>query len=91
MSAALDKKLRRKANRQLRKLGEREVTAQAQRQAQGKINMLQECNRIIDGDFTLSEKAGARKAKKATTVRWEKRNTTNVKEWFNPTGKQFVR
>lgn len=90
MSAALDKKLRRKANRQLRKLGEREVTAQDQRYAQGKINMLLNCNKLID-EGTPGEAAQARKAKKATTVRWEKRNNTNVKEWFNPTGKQYVR
>lgn len=90
MSAALDKKLRRSANRQLRKLGEREVTAQAQRYAQGKINMLQNCNKLIDNG-TPGEAAQARKAKKQTTIRWEKRDTTNIKEWFNPTGKQFVR
>ncbi|AFU62957.2 hypothetical protein D305_gp01 [Pseudomonas phage UFV-P2] len=92
MSVAKDAKLRRKANRKLRQLGERPVTKAMQVKCELKAAGV--CKRVKmqdDKSLSLAERAAAKAANRRLSDSWDKREPGNVKDWFNPTGKQYVR
>lgn len=79
MTQALDKAKRRKANRQLRKLGESPVTNGKQRACAKKFGIIGSCIATIDSEFaTPQEKLGARRKLKEFQTDWQNRGTANV-------------
>ncbi|ARB31557.1 hypothetical protein B5P22_31110 [Pseudomonas tolaasii] len=91
MSTALDKKLRRKANRQLAKAGERLLTKAQQDRCTAKAKAI--CERVKQADdksLSLGERSAAKAANRRLSDTWDKREPGNTKAWFNPTGKRFV-
>lgn len=91
MSTALDKKLRRKANRQLAKAGEQRITKEYQDRCASKAAAV--CERIKQADdksLSMGERSAAKAANRRLSDTWVKREPGNTKAWFNPQGKQFV-
>lgn len=92
MSVAQDAKLRRKANRKLRMLGEREVTKADQDYCQAKAQaVLKRVKMCDDTSLPLAERAAAKAGNKRLSNSWDKRNPHQPKDWFNPSGKNFAR
>ncbi|QIQ66433.1 hypothetical protein clash_1 [Pseudomonas phage clash] len=86
MTQAIDKKLRRKANRKAKALGYNLGNlGKAQQRSEQKFGIIASCNKILDDKTTsLQEKAGARKRKALMSTDWRNREVTNLRNWYKP-------